>query len=198
MTKIKICGLSRPRDIDYVNEAKPDYIGFVFWEKSRRYVTGRQAGTLRERLDADIAPVGVFVNEKPEIIAGLANAGIIDLIQLHGSEDEAYLRTLKTMTEKPVIKAFQMTYPQGTMLPDYPADYYLIDSGKGCGKTLNWDEIPDVKKPWFLAGGISADNVQEAIGKLHPYGVDFSSSVETDGCKDREKILEIVRRIRDV
>lgn len=198
MTKIKICGLTRRCEIDYVNEAKPDYIGFVFWEKSRRYVTKEQAKRLKERLDPGILAVGVFVNERPEKIAELVNTGVIDLIQLHGEEDEEYVHKLKKMTDRPVIKAVQIKKENNGRMPEFTADYYLLDSGKGSGQTLDWDSLPAIDSPWFLAGGISAENVQDAIENLHPYAVDFSSSVETDGCKDRDKILEIVRRIRDV
>ena len=198
MTKIKICGLTRRYEIDYVNEAKPDYIGFVFWEKSRRYVTKEQAKRLKERLDPGILAVGVFVNERSEKIVELVNTGVIDLIQLHGEEDEEYVHKLKKMTDRPVIKAVQIKKENNARMPEFTADYYLLDSGKGSGQTLDWGSLPAIERPWFLAGGISAENVQDAIENLHPYAVDFSSSVETDGCKDRDKILEIVRRIRDV
>ncbi|MDO4942092.1 MAG: phosphoribosylanthranilate isomerase [Lachnospiraceae bacterium] len=198
MTKIKICGLTRPCDIDFVNEAKPDYIGFVFWKKSRRSVTREQAAVLKAKLDPDILAVGVFVDEKEEIVAELVNAGIIDLIQLHGTEDAAYVARLRKLTDKPIIKAFCGDQMGEALRNGFPAHYYLFDSGKGTGKIFDWDLVPEIEKPWFLAGGISAENVIEAIEKLHPYAVDFSSSVETNGKKDRDKILKIVRRIRDV
>lgn len=198
MTKIKICGLIRPCDIDFVNEAKPDYIGFVFWKKSRRSVTREQAAVLKARLDPDILAVGVFVDEKEDVIAELVSAGIIDLIQLHGTEDAAYVKRLRRLTNKPVIKAFCGDQMKEALQKGFPADYYLLDSGKGTGRIFDWNLVPEIRKPWFLAGGISAENVIEAIDKLHPYAVDFSSSVETDGKKDRDKILKIVRRIRDV
>ena len=157
-----------------------------------------QAKRLKERLDPGILAVGVFVNERPEKIAELVNTGVIDLIQLHGEEDEEYVHKLKKMTDRPVIKAVQIKKENNARMPEFTADYYLLDSGKGSGQTLDWDSLPAIDSPWFLAGGISAENVQDAIENLHPYAVDFSSSVETDGCKDRDKILEIVRRIRDV
>jgi phosphoribosylanthranilate isomerase len=198
MTKIKICGLSHSRDIDYVNEAKPDYIGFVFWPKSRRNVTREQAKFMRKKLDSEIEVVGVFVDKEIEEVAKLANDNIIDLIQLHGNEDVAYVNTLRKMTDKPIIKAFTAVNVSRKELNQFPSDYYLLDSGKGTGKTFDWNLIPKSERPWFLAGGISAENVEEAIERLNPYAVDFSSSVETDGVKDRDKILEIVRRIRNV
>jgi phosphoribosylanthranilate isomerase len=198
MTKIKICGLCHPQDIDYVNEAKPDYIGFVFHPKSRRNVTKEQAIFLKKKLNDEIQTVGVFVDKEIEEVAELANKRIIDLIQLHGKEDVAYINTLRQMTDTPVIKAFKAGTASQKDINLFPADYYLIDSGQGTGKTFNWNLIPKMEKPWFLAGGISIENVEDAIKTLHPYAVDFSSSVETNGAKDRDKILEIVRRIRNV
>lgn len=197
MTKIKICGLKRDCDIDFVNEALPDYAGFVF-AKSKRQVTKEQAKGLKARLDRRITAVGVFVDAPVEFVAELANEIVIDMIQLHGNEDEEYVRKLRLLTKAPVIKAFKAGTKTEEEIKTYPSDYDLIDSGKGSGKTFDWSLVPKTTKPWFLAGGISEDNVEEAIRCLHPYGVDFSSSVETDGYKDRNKILKIVRRIRNV
>jgi len=100
MSKVKICGLSRIEDIDAVNRALPDYIGFVF-AKSRRRVDEATASMLKERLDSRIKAVGVFVNEKAEIIAGLYENGVIDLAQLHGDEDESYILRLKEAAAAP-------------------------------------------------------------------------------------------------
>ena len=109
MTKMKFCGLTRPCDIEAVNEIKPEYIGFVFAKKSKRYVTPQKAMELKNLLSPEILAVGVFVGEEPEVIAGLLENGTIDIAQLHGSEDEEYIRRLKTMTDKPIIKAVQVT-----------------------------------------------------------------------------------------
>ena len=198
MTAIKICGLRRECDIDFVNEAMPEYIGFVF-AKSKRQVDARVAKKLKDRLHPDIKAVGVFVDEEAERIADLCKRGIIDMIQLHGKEDENYIGRLRTMTEAPIIKAVRAGQMTAQESHGISADYYLIDSGKGSGKTFDWSQVPEeIRVPWFLAGGLSTENIEEAIRKLHPYGVDFSSSVEVDGYKDRDKILDIVRRIRNV
>ncbi|MCQ2492771.1 MAG: phosphoribosylanthranilate isomerase [Lachnospiraceae bacterium] len=198
-TKIKICGLSRPIDIDYVNEAKPDLIGFIInFPKSIRNIDPNKAKELKALLDPGIKAVGVFVDEKAEVIAKLANEKTIDLIQLHGKEDEAFVHRLKQLTHAPIIKAFKGGMVTEEDLITFPADYVLIDSGKGSGKTFDWSTIPKSPKPWFLAGGIGMDNVEEAIKTLHPDVIDLSSSVESDGVKDKDKILEIVRRIRNV
>ena len=186
-TKIKICGLTRLCDIKAVNEYKPNYIGFVFAESKRR-VTPEQAAALRERLNHGIIPVGVFVNEEPQIILDLVQKKTIEMIQLHGDESEEYISKIKSLTGKPVIKA---GYSEA-------ADYLLFDSPEpGSGKTFNWDTIGKVKKPFFLAGGLNIENVAEAILTLNPFAVDVSSGVETNGIKDPEKIKEFIRRVRD-
>ena len=106
MIKIKLCGLTRPCDIEAANELRPEYIGFVFAPKSKRYVTAEKAAELKKALAPEILAVGVFVNETPEIVAELLSQGVIDLAQLHGSEDEDYIARLRKLTDKPIIKAF--------------------------------------------------------------------------------------------
>lgn len=196
MTKIKICGLTRKEEIDFVNEAMPDYVGFVFAESKRR-VTPEQARQLKKHLHPDILAVGVFVNEAIETVAAYADEGIIDMIQLHGEEEKNYIKALKNMTKVPVIQAYQAENLSPDKIAESPADYLLFDSGKGSGRTFDWEQIPEIKKNWFLAGGLGEENIEAAIRTLNPYGVDVSSSVETDGHKDREKIAKIVRRIKN-
>ena len=202
MTKIKICGLRREEDIAYVNECRPDYIGFVF-ANTRRRVTREEAAHLKELLHPEIAAAGVFVNEDMDVIAGLLNDGIIDLAQLHGEETEEQIRYLREhMKRGEIIKAIRVR-SRADIVKDasLPVEYLLLDafserSYGGTGKTFDWSMIPAVEKPYFLAGGIRADNVEEAIYGLHPYGVDVSSALETDGFKDRDKILEFVAAVR--
>jgi phosphoribosylanthranilate isomerase len=193
--KIKICGLFRLCDIDYVNETKPDYIGFVFAEKSKRKIDFNTALMLRKNLNSDIIPVGVFVNEKPEIICEIVKARIIDIIQLHGSESDEYIKNIKELTGKPVIKS-------ATNLNDMRenADYILFDSfGGGTGKSFNWDilEKSKINKPFFLAGGLNINNIKDAINQVKPFAVDVSSGVETDGVKDKQKIFDIINFVRN-
>lgn len=204
MTGIKICGLKRPEDIRYINECLPDYAGFVF-AKSRRQVSREQAAQLRELLDEKVCPVGVFVNEKPEIIAELINHGIIDIAQLHGDEGEAYIRELKALLKRGrLIKAVRVAKREDVQgVENTEADYLLFDtfsktSYGGTGKTFDWTMTDGVKKSFFLAGGIHSGNIEEAVKRVKPYAVDLSSAVETDGVKDREKIIEIVRIIRNI
>ena len=198
MIKIKICGLSRLCDIDAANDAKPEYIGFVFAE-SRRKVTPQMALDMREKLDPAIIPVGVFVNEDPENIVSLAARGIIDVIQLHGSENAEYISRLKTLTNKPVIKAIAvLNEGDAQKCEEMPADYLLLDGkGGGKGKPFNWELIGKLEKPFFLAGGLCPENIGHALEKVKPFAVDVSSGVETDGFKNPSKIKEFIRMVRN-
>ncbi len=194
MTKIKLCGMPRPEDIAAVNEIKPDYIGFVFWKPSKRYITPEAAQELKKALDENIKAVGVFVNEDIDEAASLANRGIIDLIQLHGDEDDDYISRLRKLTDKPIIRAIRIVTEEDTVKAENsPADHILLDSGKGGGKVIDWDLAAKIERPYFLAGGLTIDNVSAAVEKLHPYAVDVSSGIETDGHKDPEKMRQFRR-----
>lgn len=196
--KIKICGLFRDCDIDYVNEAMPDFIGFVF-AKSRRQVSEAWAEAMRPRLRSEITPVGVFVNESLAKVAQLLKDSIIEIAQLHGAENEQYIKELKSLTNKPIIKAVRvLSHEDIEGAQDTVADFLLLDNGTGgTGESFDWSLVSKVKKPFFLAGGLKANNIDQAIAATNPYAADLSSGVETDGMKDRDKILEIVRRMRN-
>ena len=196
--KVKICGLSRLCDIEAVNGEKPEYVGFVFAE-SRRKVTPRQAFDLRKKLYPDITPVGVFVNEEPENIFSLVKCGIVDIIQLHGSENDEYIRKLKTLTNKPIIKAVAVLKEgDAQKQAETPADYLLLDGkGGGKGQRFDWNLIGKTDRPFFLAGGLCPENVGMALEKVKPFAVDISSGVETDGFKDHAKIREFIRMVRN-
>ena len=197
MTRIKLCGLFRPCDIEAANRLRPEYIGFVFAEKSRRYISYEKAAELKALLSPQIKSVGVFVDEKPERIADLFNKGVIDLAQLHGREDDEYIGQLRMLTDKPLIKAFRIERAEDMeKAKKSSADYILLDSGAGSGRVFNWRIIKDMKKPWFLAGGLSPDNVESAIKECFPYAIDVSSGIETDGQKDEEKMAAFVAHVR--
>lgn len=197
MTKIKFCGLTRPCDIQAANLLRPDFVGFVFAPGSRRRVTPREAQTLKALLDPGIRAVGVFVDQEPEFLAELAERGIIDLIQLHGHEDEAYLRCLRARTGKPLIQAFRIQTSQDLVpVQKSTADWLLLDSGAGTGKIFDWDLLHEVQRPYFLAGGLGPGNAADAIRTLHPYGVDVSSGIETNGTKDPEKMAAFMAAVR--
>ena len=198
MAKIKLCGLSRLCDIKAANELMPEYIGFVFAEKSRRYVSPEQAAKLKEQLSKDIKSVGVFVNAKPEFIVDLLGSGTIDIVQLHDGESEEYINRLRQFTDKPIIKAFSVNGERDIEEANASgADYVLLDSGKGgTGTIFDWDLIRKMNRPYFLAGGLTVSNVGNAVEKLRPYAVDVSSGIETDGYKDRSKMEMFVKEVR--
>ena len=198
MVKIKICGLKRMADIEIVNKYKPDYIGFVFADTKRK-VSHELAAELKDNLDSDIVAVGVFVDADIDEIVSLYDNGVIDLAQLHGLESEEYIRTLKEKTNYglKIINAIEMSQDKDLLrYDDSIADYLLLDSGKGSGKTFDWNLIrKDLKKDFFLAGGLNVSNINQAIDEFNPYAVDLSSSLEVDGFKDENKIKEIMEAI---
>lgn len=188
-------------DIAAVNCFMPDYAGFVF-APGRRQVTPAEAVVLTRKLLPKICPVGVFVNAPEDMICGLAEAGVIRAIQLHGQETEDTItRMKKRFPQIPVIRAVSMK--QDHELHRWEAsdaDYLLLDAGSGgTGHTFDHDLIKqagNIKKPWFLAGGMNPDNVQAAIASFNPFGIDCSSGVETDGWKDPIKIRKIIEKIK--
>ena len=205
--KGKLCGLRRMEDIRYVNEFKPDYVGFVF-AQSRRQVTPVQAAALRKALDASIQAVGVFVNEAPETVAQIARDVSLNAVQLHGDEEAAYIARLRALlpTGTSLCKAVRVqTESDLQRAQSYGADLVLFDAFSkdaygGTGKTADWSLFGRVSpsRPFFLAGGLHAGNLQEAVRRVHPDGVDLSGGIETDGVKDREKIKQILSIIRGV
>ena len=201
MSRIKICGLRRPEDIAAVNEARPDYCGFIVeYPKSRRSIDRTTLRELVRGLREKIIPVGVFVNAPKELVAELLEEGTIQIAQLHGQENEDYIRQLKIMTDQLLIKAFSIKTEEDVKRAiRSEADYILLDQGAGgTGETFDWSLVPSIKRPWFLAGGLGCDNLETAIKMLHPWAVDLSSSVETDGHKDPDKILEAVYAVRNI
>ena len=181
-TKIKICGLRRREDILAVNEAKPDYCGFIIeFPRSFRSITADKVRELVRELSPKIRAVGVFVNAPIELVRD-------------GQEDESYIRGLKKTVEKPVIKAFSVKTKEDIEKAILsPADYILLDQGGGgTGKTFDWSLIPEIRREFFLAGGLGTENLRQAIREIRPYAVDLSSSVETDKWKDPEKIRQVV------
>ena len=197
MTKIKLCGLYRPCDIETANELKPEYIGFVFASKSKRYITPEKAANLKRLLNPNIKAVGVFVDENPENIVCLLNSGTIDICQLHGREDEAYIHDLRQLTDRAIIKAFRIQSASDIEAVNRcTAEYVLLDSGAGTGTIFDWALIQGIQRPYFLAGGLGIDNVDAAVKLLHPYAVDVSSGIETDGLKDKTKMAAFAAAVR--
>ncbi|MBP5198918.1 MAG: indole-3-glycerol phosphate synthase TrpC [Lachnospiraceae bacterium] len=188
--KVKLCGLMTKEDIETANELKPDYVGFIYANKGHRKKTPEEASELKKYLDPSIKAVGVFLDQEIDFVADAAKSGVIDLIQLHGNEDEEYIKALKEKVDTPVIKAFcvrgedEMKKANGSV-----ADYVLFDSfDAGSGNTFDWELLKLAKKPYFLSGGLTPYNLEGAIKMLHPYGVDVSSGIETDKKKDPVKM----------
>lgn len=198
MTKIKLCGLTRPEDIAAANALQPEYIGFVFAAKSKRAVSREMAAALKAQLSPQIQAVGVFVNEAPEAVASLLNTGIIDIAQLHGQEDETYIQRLRKLTNKPLIQAVRVTDAASLAnAQKSPADLILLDSGAGgTGTSFDWTLLDKFERPYFLAGGLDPDTVGDAVKRFHPYAVDVSSGIETAGKKDPAKMAAFVAAVR--
>lgn len=214
MQKIKLCGMMKPCDIEYANQVKPDFVGFIF-ANTRRKISAAQAKEFREALDAEIPAVGVFVNEDISVITSLVQDGCIDMIQLHGEEDADYIRRLREVCDAPVIKAVKVqTVEQIRQAAELPVDYLLLDTYRkgvlgGTGEAFDWELLREAKavardtaegelfgKPYFLAGGLHAGNLREAAA-LGSYGLDVSSGIETDGSKDFHKMVEVVNIVRE-
>lgn len=208
MTKIKICGLTRKEDIEYVNKLCPDYIGFVF-AKGRRMVTVERAKELMDLLNKKIETVGVFVNEDIEKIKYTAQYLKLNIIQLHGTEDEQYMERLKAFR---IWKAVGISTDSNSnnenVLPGIQTispytEGILLDSitkgiQGGTGISFNWNIIKKIHidKPIILAGGLNPENVLKAVEEVKPYAVDVSSGVEVDGVKDFNKINKFIKKVR--
>jgi phosphoribosylanthranilate isomerase len=191
-----MCGLRRTEDIGFANIIIPDYIGYVFAKNSRRYVAHEKAQELTRLLREDIIPVGVFVDEPIENVIALAESGTIRIAQLHGNESEEYAAKLKGLGIT-VIRAFRVSSEADIAAARSTcADLVLLDSGGGSGETFDWSLIKAVGRNYFLAGGLTADNVAEAVKKLRPYAVDASSCLETGGFKDFEKMRAFAEAVR--
>lgn len=199
MTLVKTCGMWRPEDIEAVNEARPDFVGFVVnFPKSHRNVSPQQVLRLRANLRADIEAVGVFVDENPQVITQLVEDGGIDIVQLHGHEDEAYLARLRSLCDAPIIKAFKVQSESDVEKAlASTAEIILLDNGYGTGRAFDWSMIGQVERPFILAGGLTPENLRDAIDQIHPWAVDLSSGLETDKIKDATKIAAAVAAARE-
>lgn len=199
MTKIKFCGMRTLEATAIANEIMPDYVGFVLAPQFWRHITPDTAKELRAALNPDIKTVGVFVDNPFEEIKNLLDSGVIDLAQLHGSEDEDFIRRLQKASQKPIIKAFKIEMAKDIERAQAsPADYVLLDSGAGTGESFDWSLIRNFGRDYFLAGGLCPENVREAIEKCRPYAVDVSSGIETDKIKDPAKMRDFAKKVREL
>ncbi len=202
--KIKICGLTREQDIEAVNEHLPNYAGFVFAE-SRRKLTRQRAVDLTDRLVPEVKPVGVFVNHNLEELAEISKACRLAAVQLHGDENNRYMNNLRRLLPEAtlIIKAVRVQSSRTLQAASaIECDIFLLDSYQegvlgGTGDTFDWTLLKDFTRPYFLAGGLNKDNVTKAIQTLHPFGIDVSSGVETDGFKDSIKISAFIKKAHE-
>ena len=209
MTKVKICGLKSLTDVEIVNKYLPEYVGFVFAD-TKRFVSDELASKMKQALDQRIQSVGVFVNEPQEHIISLYEQGIIDLVQLHGDESMEYIHELKKKINAPIIKAVRVQNAEQVREElQQEADFMLFDTYKkgtygGSGERFSLVILEESlkeeenKRPYFLAGGLTPDNITEVLGSVYCYCVDVSTGVETDGSKDEEKVREFIERVRGV
>lgn len=197
MTRVKLCGLMSAEDAAAANRCRPDYAGMILSSGFRRSVTAQTAEQIRSTLFPEIPAVGVFVNASVEEIAGFADRGIIQYVQLHGTEDNSYIRLLRQRCQCPVIKAFRITGPEDLHEAEQSkADLILLDSGTGTGIQLDWHLLTGFQRPYLLAGGLTPENAETAVSMLHPFGVDVSSGIETNGRKDADKMLRFTDTVR--
>jgi len=199
-TLIKCCGMFRPGDIAAVNAARPDFCGFVIdFPKSHRSVSTELAARLRAELCEGVAAVGVFVNQPAQNVAHAASECALDAVQLHGHEDDLYIGDLRRLTSTPIIQAFKVRSTRDLEAARASiADFVLLDNGQGTGAAFDWQLLEGFDRPYFLAGGLTPQNIADAIEKLHPYAVDISSGIESDRLKDPKKITEAVNETRRV
>ena len=198
-TKIKICGLKRIEDVISVNVAEPDYCGFIFnVSGSRRSIGAEQLNILVDMLNPEIVPIGVFVNEKTDVILRIVRESGIRMVQFHGQENGEIIHTIQSKAQVPVIKAVSVRSKEDVRSAVLsPADYLLFDCGEGgTGQTFDWNLLEDIPRPYFMAGGIGTHNMEEVLRRFSPFALDVNSSVETDGQKDGKKILAAVRMLR--
>lgn len=197
-TRIKLCGMWREVDIEGVNAARPDYVGFVIdFPKSKRSLTRERVAQLSSQVDDRIVRVGVFVDEPQEFVAELFDAGTIDVAQLHGHEDEEYIARLRAITDVRIWQAFQVRDAAATeRARASSADMVVVDAGQGTGRAFDWSLVQGLDRDFILAGGLGPDNVAAAIEQVRPWGVDMSSGIETDGVKDPEKMRAAVAAAR--
>lgn len=199
MTKIKICGLMSAQDALFANEVRPDLAGMILSKGFRRTIPAETAQEIRTALDRSIPAVGVFVNAQIHEITAFAAREIIQLVQLHGKEDAAYIRDLRMVCTLPIIQAFRIAEKADVLRAERSdADLVLLDSGTGSGRPFDHTLLEGFSRPYLLAGGLNPENAAALITQHKPYGVDVSSGVETDGHKDITKMRAFADAVRSV
>lgn len=203
MISVKFCGMRRTADIEYANECRPDYVGFILSEGFKRSVSIDDFLALEKGLDKGIKKVGVFVNESTQNILEIAEH--LDVIQLHGDENEDYIKDLQKDFSGEIWKAVRAKSPEDIEWEQKKScrrlliDSFIENAYGGTGKRINTEIVKSAKieKPFFIAGGITAENIAEIVRDTKPYGVDISSGIETDGIKDLQKMKSIMEIIKN-
>jgi len=196
---VKICGITHPADAEVAVAAGADALGFMFFEGSPRHVTLEAAAAICRQLPPHVVRTGVFVDAPEEVVMGAIAACGLNLLQFHGHESPDYCRQFGLMS----MKAFRIRDAESLQqLPKYPTEAWLLDAYSpdklgGTGEVFNWALALEARKfgrPIFLAGGLTPENVAEAVRTVQPYGVDVSSGVEaTPGRKDPGKVRAFIR-----
>ena len=199
MAKVKICGISHDVEIGIMNELMPDYVGFNFCSKSRRFIAPEHAGHLRSMLRKGIKSVGVFENAKLENVALTVETAGLDIIQLRGHETSEYIAAIREYVKCPIIRSFRVSSAMEAERAMYTtADYVMLDSGAGSGIKFDWGMIGSSKRrPYFLKGGLNPDNIQQALElSPQPYALDVSTGVESGSLKDYRKVMKFIQAVR--
>ena len=200
MAKVKICGISHDVEIGIMNELSPDYVGFIFYPKSRRFIAPEHAGYLRSKLKRSIKAVGVFQNAKLENVAMSVETAALDMVQLRGDETGEYIAALREYIRCPIIRAFKVSKAMDAERAMYTtADYVLLDGGEGGGQSFDWNLIGSSKRrSYFLKGGLTPDNVSRALElSPQPFALDVSTGVESNRLKDYRKVMKFILAVRN-
>ena len=199
-TKIKFCGLRREEDVKYAASLDAGFFGFILSQRFKRFVSPEEVCRLKALVPASSRTVGVFVDEPLDYVADCAKTAALDMIQLHGNEDDGYINDIKEKTGLPVIKMVKPVSESDIIAARHcVADFILLDSGAGgTGKVFDWSLAEKLGRDYILAGGLTPENVGEAVERLKPFAVDVSSGVETEGIKDFSKMKAFAAEVRNI
>ena len=197
MTRIRICGITCPQDVELVNKLKPDDVGFVFIKGNNRYIDLKTAEALKKQLDPSIHVVGIFENERPIIIATLLRMGTIDAVQFSGSETDEDIMSLRRQFDCPIYQVFQVESPKDALRAEWSiADMVLLRIRKGAEESLPWNLTKFSRRPFILAGDLSPETVGEAMAHCHPFAVDLGTGIRTEEGIHPEMTTRTVEQIR--
>ena len=199
MAKVKICGISHEVEIGIMNELRPDYIGFVFMQRSKRFIAPEHAGYLKSKLNPAIKTVGVFSNASLKTVAMCIETSGIEFVQLNGDETREYIAALRELIHCPIIKGYKVKRAiDAERAMNTSADYVLLSPGEQNGKSFDWSLIGSTNRKYFLSGGLTPDNVQQALSITpQPYALDVSTGVESNRLKDYRKAMKFILAVRE-